>query len=113
MLFHKLLEMGHKELFPAHVAIPSTLEAICEIEAAYAVVGILGACRSMDVVHIMLGACPHGIINVCTGKEGYPTFVHNFIYDHRGRALAMMTGAYGTVNNKNIVKTDLAVDNQD
>ena len=108
--FHKFCEMGHKDLYPAHVSMPSTLEEISEVEAAYAVIGTPGACGSMDVVHIALGACPHGLINVCTGKEGYPTLAYNVISDHRGRALAMMPGAYGTVNDKTIVKSDLAVE---
>ena len=47
---------------------PSTLAELMEIEAAYAAIGIPGACGSMDVVHIPLGACPHGLVNVCTGK---------------------------------------------
>ena len=77
---------------------------------SYAAIGILGACGSMDVVHISLVACPHGLINVCTGKEGYPTLAYNVICDHRGRALAMMPDVYGTVNDKTIVKSDLAVE---
>ena len=77
-----------------------------EIEAAYAAVGILGACGSMDVVHIPLGACPYGLINMCTGKEGYPTLAYNVICDHSGRALALMPGAYGTNNDKTIVRSD-------
>ena len=81
-----------------------------EIEAAYTAVGIPGACSSMDVVHIPLGACPQGLNNVCTGKEGYPTLAYNVICDHAGRALALMLGAYGTINDKTIVKSDEAVE---
>ena len=54
--FHKFSEMGRKELFPQHVSMPSTLEQLVKVEAAYAAVGIPGACGSMDVVHIPLGA---------------------------------------------------------
>ena len=67
------------------------------VETAYATVSIPGACGSMNVVHIQLGVCPHGRINVCTGKEGYPTLV---ICDHSGRAQAIMPGSYGTINDK-------------
>ena len=89
---------------------PETVEELAEIEAAYALIGIPGACGSMDVVHIALGSCPHGLINVCTGKEGYPTLAYNVICDHRGRAIAIMPSAYGTMNDKTIVKSDEAVE---
>jgi len=108
--FHKFSEMGRKELFPIHVTMPTTLEKLVEIEAAYAAIGVPGACGSMDVVHIPLGACPHGLINVCTGKEGYPTLAYNVICDHSGRALSIMPSSYGTVNDKTIVKSDYAVE---
>ena len=52
---------------------PSGLEDLTEIEAAYASLGLSGACGSMDVVHIALGACPTGLSNLMTGKEGYPS----------------------------------------
>ena len=94
--FHKFSEMGRKELFPQHVSMPSTLEQLVKVEAAYAAVGIPGACGSMDVVHIPLGACPHGLINVCTGKEGYRRLAYNVICDHSGRAQAIMPRSYGT-----------------
>ena len=110
VFFHKFSEMGRKELFPQHVSMPSTLEQLVKVEAAYAAVGIPGACGSMDVVHIPLGACPHGLINVCTGKEGYPTLAYNVICDHSGRAQAIMPGSYGTINDKTIVKSVLAVE---
>ena len=108
--FHKFNVHAREELYPIHVQMPSNIEELMEIEAAYAAVGIPGACGSMDVVHIPLGACPHGLINVCTGKEGYPTLGYNVICDHRGRALSLMPGAYGTMNDKTIVKSDEAVE---
>ena len=108
--FHNFNYHAREELYPVHVRMPSILEELMEIEAAYAAVGIPGACGSMDVVHIPLGRCPHGLINVCTGKEGYPTLGYNVICDHAGRALALMPGAYGTINDKTIVKMDDTVD---
>ena len=93
-----------------HVKIPTHFVELAEIEAAYATLGLPGACGSMYVVHIALGACPFGIINIYTGKEGYPTLRYNMICDHMGRALSLMPGAYGTINDKTIVKHDDAVD---
>ena len=53
-IFHKFCQMGHKDLYPAHVSMPLTLEEISEVEAAYAAIGISGTCGSMDVVHMAL-----------------------------------------------------------
>ena len=89
---------------------PSTSEELTEIEAAYASLGLPGACGSMDVVHIALGACPEGLSNLMTGKEGYPSIGYNMICDHLGRALALMPGAYGSINDQTIVKFDEAVE---
>ena len=52
---------------------PSRLEDLKEIEAAYDSLGLPGACGYMDVVHIALGSCPAGLSNLITGKERYPS----------------------------------------
>ena len=87
---------------------PLTLKEIMETESAHAATGTPCAGGLMDVVHIPLGACPHGLINVCTGKEGCPTLGCIVICDHSGQALALMPGrgACGTI----IVKSDEAVE---
>ena len=85
--FHEFSKKCRDELYPAHVKMPSTLEELVQVESAYAVLGLPDACGSMDVVHIPLGRCPYGLLNVCTGKEGYPTLGYNVICDHQGRAL--------------------------
>ena len=108
--FHEFSKRGREELYPVHVKMPTNFVELAEIEAAYAALGIPGACGSMDVVHVALGACPFGIINICTGKEGYPTLGYNMICDHMGRALSLMPGAYGSINDKTIVRHDDAVE---
>ena len=107
--FHKFSEFGRAKLYPVHVSMPTTVEELAEIEAAYAMLGIPGAGGSMDVVHIALGSCPFGLSNLCTGKEGFPSLGYNMISDHRGRALALMPGTYGSINDQTIVKYDQAV----
>ena len=90
---------------------PSTLEEVTKIETTYAsLVGLPGGVGSMDVVHVPLGACPAGLCNLMTGKEGYPSLGFNVISDHLGRALALMPGVYGSINDQTIVKFDQAVD---
>ena len=58
------------------------------------------------MVHIALGACPEGLSDLMTGKEGYPSIGYNMICDHLGRELALMPGAYGSINDQTIVKFD-------
>jgi len=108
--FHTFSEQGREKLFPIHVKMPSTTEEVAVIETAYASLGLPGAVGSMDVVHIPLGACPAGLSNLMTGKEGYPSIGYNVICDHLGRALALMPGVYGSINDKTIVKFDEAVE---
>ena len=104
--FHEFSKRSRDELFPQHVRMPKTVEELSEIEAAYVSIDIPGACGSMDVVHIALCSCPYGLINVCTVKGGYPTLGYNVICDHRGKAIAMIPGANGIMNDKTIVKSD-------
>ena len=54
--------------------------------------------------------CPAFLANLATGKEGYPSIAYNVICDHQGRALAVLTGAYGSTNDKTIVRFDDFVD---
>ena len=90
---HSFSKHCRDDLYPLHVKMPSTLEELTEVEASYAALVIPGACGSMEVVHI-----PFGIINLCTGKEGYPTLGYNVICDHTGRTLAVMPGPFRTIN---------------
>ena len=76
---HKFSKQVREQLYPLHVKMPSRLEDITEVEAAYASLGLSGACGSMDVVHISLGACPEGLSNLMTGKEVYPSIGYNMI----------------------------------
>ena len=84
------------------------MEDIIEIESDFASLGLPGTCRSMDVIHISLGACPAVLSNLITGKEGYPSIGYNIIFNHLGRALSLISGAYGSIN-QTIVKFDEAV----
>ena len=101
---HQFSKQGREELYPIHVKMPSRLEELIEIEAAYASIGMSGACRYMDVVHIALGTCPAGLSNLMTGKEQYLSIRYNMMSDYLVRALALMPGAYGSINDQIIVK---------
>ena len=108
--FRQFYKQGREEPYLIHVKIPSRLEDLKEIEAAYASLGLPGECGYIDVVHIDLGACQAGLTNLMTGKDGYPSIGYNMICDHLGRALDLMPGAYGSINDQTIVKFDEAVE---
>jgi hypothetical protein len=65
-----------------------------------------GACGSVDVVHIKWGCCPTGDINRAKGKEGYPTFAYQCITNFNQRIIGIYGPAFGSRNDKDIVKTD-------
>ena len=56
----------------------------------------------------MLESCPHRILNICIGKEGYPTIGYNFMHGHKRQALAVMPGAHVMINDKAIVRSNEA-----
>ena len=49
--FHEFLKRGREELYPVHVKMPRNFVELAEIEAAYAALGLPGACGSMLVNH--------------------------------------------------------------
>ena len=104
--FHRFTTWFRTEIFPKFVYTPSDKDELVGVEAAYAAVGLPGAIGSMDVVHVAWAMCPAGLAHLATGKEGYPSVAYNVICDHEGRALAVLAGAYGATNDKNIVRFD-------
>ena len=64
----------------------------------------------MDVVHLAWCMCPASLLNLATGKEGYPSVAYNAICDHSGRVLSVLPGSYGSYNDKTIVRFDGFVD---
>ena len=108
--FHEFTAWFRKEVYPKFVSTPTTLSELMDIQAAYAALGLPGAIGSMDVVHLAWCMCPAFLANLATGKEGYPSIAYNVICDHQGRALAVLTGAYGSTNDKTIVRFDDFVD---
>lgn len=108
--FHEFTKWFRAEVYPKHVYTPNTYEELVEIEGSYSYLGLPGAIGSMDVVHIAWCMCPAYLSNLATGKEGYPSIAYNVICDHNGRAIAVLPGAYGSINDKTIVRFDDFVD---
>ena len=85
---------------------PETSEEIEKVMQPYAAVGFPGAIGCTDVVHIWWDKCPTSLINIYTGKEGYPTIAYEMTCSHDGRILYCTPGFYGSQNDKSIIRFD-------
>ncbi len=74
--------------------------------ADYEEVGLPGAVRSMDVVHVKLSNCPAGDFNCTKGKELYPSLTCQCISDNNRRICHAIGPQFGLRNDKHIVKMD-------
>jgi hypothetical protein len=88
------------------IYLPRNVGEMNRLERDYREVGLPGACGSVDVVHIKWGCCPTGDINRAKGKEGYPTFAYQCITDFNRRIIGIYGPTFGSLNDKDIVKTD-------
>lgn len=75
----------------------------------YDLLGFTGAIGSTDVTHIKWLCCPHSWGRQYTGKEGFATIAYQAIVDPTGRVLAVTKGFAGSMNDKTIIRYDLAV----
>lgn len=71
-IFHQFTQAFVSHFYDDYISFPSgaKLEAVAN---AYADMGFPGACGSMDVTHVRLGKCAHGLRVLATGKESFPT----------------------------------------
>ena len=76
----------------------------------YLAVGLNGAIRRMDVVHIPWGMCPHTLKVLHTGKEGFPTIAYNCTGEHDESFSFRTPASYGSCNDKAILHFDSYID---
>jgi len=103
--FHCFLDI-FMDMRDEYISLPQNLLAITKFLKWFSSVGLPGACGSMNVVHVKwynYPACDH---NRAKGKEGYPTLGFQCITDFNRRILAVYGPQLGTVNDKQIMKTD-------
>jgi hypothetical protein len=72
----------------------------------YIALGLNGAIGSTDAVHIHWDKCPAGHKTFFQGKEGFPTIVFNVTVTHDGKAMHVSSSAYGSCNDKTLVRFD-------
>ena len=96
-----------EDIFPQHVFLPKTKEEIAKAMGEYSILGLIGAICSMDVTHFRWDRCPYTQQNLYRGKEGYPTVAVEMACTHDRRIIHCMDGAYGSLNDKAIVRFDM------
>ena len=74
-------------------------------------VGLPGCTGSVDCVHIGWDRCPSSMLNMYTGKEGYPSIAYEVIATSRKFIQSVSFGHPGSRNDKHIVRTDSSVMN--
>lgn len=84
-----------------------TKEDIAKAMGPYSILGLIGAICSMDVTHFRWDRCPYTLHNLYKGKEGYPTVAVEMACTHDKRFIHCMDGAYGSLNDKAIVRFDM------
>jgi hypothetical protein len=104
--FHLWTKTFREKMSAEHVRFPETQEEFDHIMKPYAMVGFPGAVGCTDVVHIWWDKCPTSLVNLYTGKEGYPTIAYEMTCSHDGKILYCTPGFYGSQNDKSIIRFD-------
>jgi hypothetical protein len=80
-----------------------------QVVEEYVQVGLPGCTGSVDCVHIGWDRCPSSMLNMYTGKEGYPSIAYEVICTSRKFIQSVSFGHPGSRNDKHIVRTDSSV----
>lgn len=104
-IFHQFTKEFVKTFYDEFVSFPEghDLDVVAQ---TYAEMGFPGACCSMDVTHVRLGKCPHGLRVLATGKEGYPTLGYQCICAPNRKVLYCSKSYLGSYNDITITAND-------
>jgi hypothetical protein len=106
VFFHTFCERFSKKYYDEYVYLPRTAEETANWARDYSLMGLTGAIGSTDCVHLHWDRCPHGLVNLCTGKEGYPSLAYQATVNHKMRFMSSTKGFFGSMNDKSICKYD-------
>jgi len=106
-MFHQFTQAFVKAFYDEFVHFPSTDAELDEVATSYEQLGFPGACGSMDVTHVRLGKCPHGLKVLATGKEGFPTLAFQAICAPNRKILYCSTPYLGSYNDITITANDV------
>jgi hypothetical protein len=104
-IFHQFTQAFVSHFYDDYISFPSgaKLEAVAN---AYADMGFPGACGSMDVTHVRLGKCAHGLRVLATGKESFPTLGFQCICSPNREILYCSLPYLGSYNDITITAND-------
>jgi hypothetical protein len=91
------------------ISMPTNATELRWIARSYEHVSIPGCCGSMDVVHVQGSQCPLDDFNRAKGKESYPSLAFECMTDYNWRIMGVYGPVFGLQNDKEIVKSDPAV----
>jgi hypothetical protein len=104
-IFHQFTKEFVTHFYDDYIQFPSG-DKLASIAQAYAEMGFPGACGSMDVTHVRLGKCPHGLRVLATGKESFPTLAFQCICAPNREILYCSLPYLGTYNDITITAND-------
>jgi hypothetical protein len=104
--FHTWTKKFREAMCAEHVKFPENEEEFLHVMKPYSLVGFPGAVGCTDVVHVWWDKCPTSLVNLYTGKEGYPTIAYEMTCSHDGKILYCTPGFYGSQNDKSIIRFD-------
>ncbi|CAM9155764.1 unnamed protein product [Discosporangium mesarthrocarpum] len=107
--FHTFSKNFAKGMYKTWISAPEG-EYLKEITATYARLGFPGAVGSWDVTYIRWDKAPSSRTVYYTGKERFPSIVHQVTVDHTECALVVTTGFAGATIDKTIARYDPSVD---
>ena len=106
--FHKFLEGMVKRVYPIYVkSVLSDPKYLSQVMETYSMLGLPGACGSMDGTRIKWSMCPKTLKHLCTGKEGFPTLCFQVAVDHFRRVQYVSNYYLGANNDVTIAANDL------
>ena len=103
---HQFTEAFVTHFYDEFVSFPAG-ERLKTVVKAYEDLGFPGACGSMDVTHVRLHKCPHGLRVLATGKEGYPTLGFQAICAPNREILYCSRPYLGSYNDITITNDDV------
>ncbi len=103
--FHTFCRNFVKLMYDEKIS-PPTGEKLVKVMEVFEKMGLNGCIGSIDVTHVKWDKCPVARVNLCCGKEGFPTLAYEVVVDHSRRIQACTRSFWGARNDKTIVKYD-------
>mmetsp|Transcript_110408 Transcript_110408/g.216496 ORF Transcript_110408/g.216496 Transcript_110408/m.216496 type:complete len:380 (-) Transcript_110408:798-1937(-) len=105
-IFHTfVVGMSKPEVLKMYVK-PPVEAKLAAVMDTYARLGFPGAVGSIDCTHVQWNKCPVELVNLCRGKEKYPSLTFEVVVDHSGLIHSVTDGFVGTYHDAIVVVHD-------